>query len=82
MSVAWAVQPDVVKQDEVNRSVYYSPGVYLYYLSKSIVPVEQACFRKYRQHIEGRDVLDVGVGEGRTPRQLNNIPQPIEANNK
>ncbi len=79
MSVAWAVQPESIRQDEVNRSVYYSPGVYLYYLSKSIVPVEQACFRKYRQHIEGRDVLDVGVGAGRTARHLSTLARRYEA---
>jgi SAM-dependent methyltransferase len=79
MSVAWAVRPESIRQDEVNRSVYYSSGVYLYYLSKSIVPVEQACFRKYRDHIEGRDVLDVGVGAGRTARHLAPLARRYEA---
>ncbi|HVW09151.1 MAG TPA: class I SAM-dependent methyltransferase [Bryobacteraceae bacterium] len=79
MSAAWVMEPGAVPQDEVNRSVYFSPGVYLYYLSKSIAPVEEACFRKYREHIEGRDVLDVGVGAGRTARHLAPLARRYEA---
>jgi SAM-dependent methyltransferase len=79
MSVAWAVRPESIKQDEVNRSVYYSPGVYLYYLSKSIVPVEQACFRKYRDRIEARAVRVGGGGAGRTARHLAPLARRYEA---
>jgi SAM-dependent methyltransferase len=57
-------------QDEVNRAVYYSPHVYLYYLSKSLIPVESTFFSKYEPHWLGRDILDVGVGPGRTSRYL------------
>ena len=57
-------------QDQVNRAVYYSPHVYLYYLSKSLMPVERAFFSKYEQQWMGRDILDVGVGPGRTSRYL------------
>ncbi len=79
MSAAWVVQPGTIAQDEVNRSVYYARGVYLYYLSKSIVPAEDACFRKYREQIAGRDVLDVGVGAGRTARHLAPLARRYEA---
>jgi SAM-dependent methyltransferase len=57
-------------QDKVNRSVYHSPGVYRYYLSKLLTPPEIACLLKYQPCIAGRDVLDIGVGAGRTARYL------------
>ncbi len=59
-----------LRQDEVNRAVYYSRSVYLYYLSKSLMAAEAACFSKYEQQLNGRDVLDIGVGAGRTARFL------------
>jgi SAM-dependent methyltransferase len=58
------------EQDKVNRSVYHSPGVYRYYLSKLLTPPEIACLLKYQPCIAGRDVLDIGVGAGRTTRYL------------
>lgn len=70
---------EAVRQDEVNRAVYYSRGVYLYYLSKSIMPVESACFSKYQQYIQGCDVLDIGVGAGRTARYLAPLARRYEA---
>jgi SAM-dependent methyltransferase len=71
--------PASPSQDEVNRAVYFARGVYLYYLSKSLLQVENACFRKYRQHLLGRDVLDIGVGAGRTARHLAPLAQRYEA---
>lgn len=59
---------DAPRQDEVNRGVYYARGVYLYYLSKSLLPVERACLAKYKPYWQGRDILDIGVGAGRTSR--------------
>ncbi len=56
------------RQDEVNRAVYYSRSVFLYYLSKALLPVESACFARFPP--EGRDILDIGVGAGRTARYL------------
>ena len=58
------------RQDEVNRAVYHSPGVHRYYLSKLLTPPETACLLKYQAYISGRDVLDIGVGAGRTSRYL------------
>lgn len=58
------------QQDQVNRAVYSARFVHLFYLSKALLPAETACFNKYQQHIVNHDVLDVGVGAGRTSRYL------------
>ncbi|MEO8052976.1 MAG: class I SAM-dependent methyltransferase, partial [Acidobacteriota bacterium] len=57
-------------QHEINRAVYNSPGVYRYYLSRLLMPAEISCLLKYQPHISQRDVLDIGVGAGRTTRYL------------
>ena len=57
-------------QDEVNRAVYYSPGVYRRYLSNVLYPAEAACLLRHQSSIAGRDVLDVGAGAGRLARYL------------
>jgi SAM-dependent methyltransferase len=67
------------RQDEVNRAVYYSPGVYRSYLSKLLTPPETACLLKYQAHFFGRDVLDIGVGAGRTTRYLAPLADRYEA---
>jgi SAM-dependent methyltransferase len=68
-----------VRQDEVNRAVYHARFVYLYYLSKSLLPVETACLSKYQQHFSGQDVLDIGAGAGRTARYLAPLARRYEA---
>jgi SAM-dependent methyltransferase len=67
------------RQDEVNRAVYHSPGVHRYYLSKLLTPPETACLLKYQPYISGRDVLDIGVGAGRTTRYLAPLARRYEA---
>ena len=67
------------RQDEVNRAVYHSPGVYRYYLSTLLKPPEAAWLSKYQSHISGRDVLDIGVGAGRTTRHLAPLARRYEA---
>jgi SAM-dependent methyltransferase len=66
-------------QDELNRAVYHSTGVQLFYLSKSLLAVEKACLAKYQAHVQGHDVLDIGVGAGRTSRHLAPIARRYEA---
>jgi SAM-dependent methyltransferase len=58
------------RQDDLNRGVYHSPGVYRHYLSTHLTPPEIACFLRYQPFIFGRTVLDIGVGAGRTSRYL------------
>lgn len=65
-----ASSPVFPRQDEINKAVYNSPGVYHYYLSNLLMPAEVACLLKYQPHISQRDVLDIGVGAGRTARYL------------
>jgi SAM-dependent methyltransferase len=67
------------RQDEINRAVYNSPGVYRHYLSKLLTPAEVACLFKYQTHVAQRDVLDIGVGAGRTARYLAPLARRYEA---
>ena len=57
-------------QWSLNRSVYEKRGVYRHYLSEALLPQEIACLLKYQPCFYGRDILDVGVGAGRTTRYL------------
>lgn len=66
-------------QMELNRAVYESPHVYKYYLSTALMPSEAACLRKYHSQIAGRDVLDIGVGAGRTAYSLSRLARRYEA---
>ncbi len=66
-------------QDQVNRAVYNSPGVYRYYQSRLLTPPEIACLLKYQPHISDRDILDIGVGTGRTTRYLAPLARRYEA---
>jgi len=67
------------RQDTVNRRVYFSAGVYRYYLSQQLTPPESACLSKYHRHIADHDVLDIGVGAGRTARHLAPLARRYEA---
>jgi SAM-dependent methyltransferase len=67
------------RQDHVNREVYHSPRVYRRYLSTQLTAPETACLLKYQPHIFRRDVLDIGVGAGRTSRYLAPLARRYEA---
>ncbi|HEX4165882.1 MAG TPA: class I SAM-dependent methyltransferase [Bryobacteraceae bacterium] len=66
-------------QDAVNRRVYHSDRVYRFYLSNVLTPPEAAALLKYQGHIAGRDILEIGVGAGRTARYLAPIAGHYEA---
>ena len=59
-----------LQQVALNHAVYESPGVYRRYLYLELLPPEFACLLKYQPDVSGRDVLDVGVGAGRTTRYI------------
>ena len=67
------------RQDEINRAVYYSPRVYLAYLASRLTAAESICLSKYQPYIQNKDVLDVGVGAGRTSRYLAPLARRYEA---
>lgn len=67
------------RQDEVNRAVYYSPRVYRSYLAETLTASESICLSKYQDHIQNKDVLDIGVGAGRTARHLAPLARRYEA---
>jgi SAM-dependent methyltransferase len=57
-------------QDRVNRSVYHSPDIARWYRSTRLTAAETAALLKYQAAFAGHDVLDLGVGTGRTTRYL------------
>lgn len=79
MSSAQQVVSGSLPQDQVNRAVYESRRVYRYYLSTQLTPAETACLLKYQPCFAARDVLDIGVGAGRTTRYLAPLARRYEA---
>jgi SAM-dependent methyltransferase len=53
-------------QDRISRSVYHAPDIARHYQSRSLSAAETAALLKYQSAFSGRDVLDIGVGTGRT----------------
>lgn len=69
----------VPTQDEVNRRVYHAPGVDRQYTSWTLTRAETATLLKYQSAFAGRDVLDLGVGTGRTSIYLAPLAKRYEA---
>ena len=67
------------RQDAINRAVYYSPRVYRSYLAEALTTTESISLSKYQRHIQHKDVLDIGVGAGRTARYLAPLARRYEA---
>lgn len=65
--------------EQVNRPVYHAPRVYRRYVSNILMPAEAACLLRYQPRIAGRDVLDIGVGAGRTTHYLAPLARRYEA---
>lgn len=58
-------------QDRVNMRVYHAPGIeHAYSRSDELEAGEVAALLKYQPAVSNRDVLDVGVGAGRTTPYL------------
>ncbi len=57
-------------QDAVNRRVYHATGVTRYYGDEKFETSEVTALLRYQTAFVGRDVLDIGVGTGRTSRCL------------
>lgn len=57
--------------DAVNTSVYHNPRVYALYSGRhSLTPDELVVSLRFHHYWLGRNVLDIGVGAGRTTAQL------------
>lgn len=58
------------QQDEINARVYHSPGVEREYQVSTLTQVEALALLRHKEAFAERDVLDVGVGTGRTSNYL------------
>jgi SAM-dependent methyltransferase len=63
----------------VNHELYSKPGTYKAYLSQVLEPSETACLLRHQPRFAGKDVLDIGVGAGRTTRYLAPLAARYEA---
>jgi SAM-dependent methyltransferase len=57
-------------QDAVNRRVYHQAGVEKVYQSRNLQRIEAIALLRHQPLFAGKDVLDVGVGTGRTTAYL------------
>ncbi len=69
----------MVSQDEVNRRVYMAKGVDRRYRILTLDRAETMALLKHQGAFAGRDVLDVGVGAGRTTIYLAPLARRYEA---
>jgi SAM-dependent methyltransferase len=70
-------QPQV--QDAINALVYHRAGVEREYTSKELTRMEAFALLKYQPAFAGRDILDIGVGTGRTSFYLAPLAKRYEA---
>jgi SAM-dependent methyltransferase len=57
-------------QDRVNRRVYWSPEIVQHYKGVLLTTSETAALLRHQPAFVGRDILDLGIGTGRTTRFL------------
>src|SRR6059036_928267 len=74
---AMAVSGNV--QFVVNAHVYHAPGVEREYQSRELTRVEVVALLKHHAAFAERDVLDIGVGTGRTSLYLAPLAHRYEA---
>ncbi|MFT3858647.1 MAG: class I SAM-dependent methyltransferase [Aquabacterium sp.] len=66
-------------QDEINRRVYHARGAHKTYLRTALNRAEVMALLKYQPCFAQRDVLDVGVGAGRTTLYMAPLAHRYEA---
>lgn len=64
-------QSDVsVEQDRINAEVFHAPSITTEYSVRGLDIPESLALLKYHNDVVGKDVLDIGIGTGRTTRIL------------
>jgi SAM-dependent methyltransferase len=67
---AKVTSPPRSDQDRLNRRIYTASHVTRYYRSVQLEPAEMMALLRHQPAFAGRDVLDLGVGTGRTTKYL------------
>jgi SAM-dependent methyltransferase len=62
--------PVISSQDRVNRRIYHAPNITRWYRSGDLDYAETMALLRHQSAFAGREVLDLGVGTGRTTRYL------------
>jgi len=62
--------PSMSVQDRINQAVYHAKGIERAYRSMQLSAAEASVLMKYQRYFADRDVLDLGVGTGRTTHYL------------
>lgn len=65
-------------QDRINRQIYHAKNIEQHYRSGDLMPAEAIALLKYQPSLFDRDVLDIGVGTGRTTRYLTPLARHYE----
>jgi SAM-dependent methyltransferase len=65
-------------QDSINRRVYYTQGVEQIYRERGLYPTEALALLRVIAEFPHRDILDLGVGTGRTGRYLSQLASHYE----
>jgi SAM-dependent methyltransferase len=59
-----------VQQDRINAEVFHAPSIAKEYSVRGLDIQESVALLKYHNDVVGKDVLDIGIGAGRTTRIL------------
>ena len=70
MRLHLALNDGLEAQDRINRRVYHAKGVDRIYRRHELHRVETLALLQHQPCFAGRDVLDIGVGTGRTAHYL------------
>ena len=68
-----------MQQYDINAQVYHRPGIERHYRSPALMQAEAIALLRYQPAFAGKDVLDIGVGTGRTSTYLAPLAHSYQA---